>query len=84
MSDFRHKSRFYPFHSDLFARLEQHELCLKGIKILYQSHKAIFPYGYLPQADCDAIAVHVLKQDSSPRIGMPPWFREPMGQWDLA
>lgn len=46
VSDFRHKSRFYPFHSDLFGRLEPLGLCLKGIKILYQSHKAVFPYGY--------------------------------------
>ena len=46
VSDFRHKSRFYSFHSDLFGRLEPLGLCLKGIKILYQSHKAVFPYGY--------------------------------------
>lgn len=46
VSDFRHKSRFYLFHSDLVARLEPLGLCLKGIKILYQSHKAVFPYGY--------------------------------------
>lgn len=46
VSDFRHKSRFYPFHSDIVGRLERHGLCLKGIKILYQSHKAVYPYGY--------------------------------------
>lgn len=46
VSDFRHKSRFYSFHSDLFAQLEPLGLCLKGIKILYQSNKSVFPYGY--------------------------------------
>jgi len=46
VSDFRHKSRFYPFHSDLYGRLETLGLELKGIKILYQSQKSVFPYGY--------------------------------------
>jgi len=46
VSDFRHKSRYYLFHSDLVAHLEPLGLCLKGIKILYQSQKAVFPYGY--------------------------------------
>ena len=46
VSDFRHKSRYYPFHSDLVGHLEPLGLCLKGIKILYQSQKAVFPYGY--------------------------------------
>jgi DNA modification methylase len=46
VSDFRHKSRFYLFHADLVNRLEPLGLCLKGIKILYQSQKSVFPYGY--------------------------------------
>lgn len=46
VSDFRHRSRFYPFHSDLYGRLEPLGLHLKGIKILYQSQKSVFPYGY--------------------------------------
>lgn len=46
VSDFRHKSRYYSFHSDLVGHLEPLGLCLKGIKILYQSQKAVFPYGY--------------------------------------
>jgi DNA modification methylase len=46
VSDFRHKSRFYLFHADLVNRLEPLGLCLKGVKILYQSQKAVFPYGY--------------------------------------
>jgi DNA modification methylase len=46
VSDFRHKSRYYAFHSDLHSRLDSDGLTLKGIKILYQRHKQVFPYGY--------------------------------------
>lgn len=46
VSDFRNKDRYHMFHSDLAARLEKGNFTLKGITILYQSHKKIFPYGY--------------------------------------
>lgn len=46
VSDFRDKSRFYMFHSDLANALQKYKLGLRGIKILYQRHKRIFPYGY--------------------------------------
>lgn len=47
VSDFRKGDKFYLFHSDLANILEAHTpLKLKGIKILYQRHKSIFPYGY--------------------------------------
>jgi hypothetical protein len=46
VSDFRHKSRYVMFHADLAAALESYKLDLKGITILYQKHKRIFPYGY--------------------------------------
>lgn len=46
VSDFRHKSRFYMFHADLATALADYHFDLKGIKILYQRHKKIFPYGY--------------------------------------
>lgn len=46
VSDFRHKDDYYMFHCDLANRLRQHELKLKGITILYQKFKRIFPYGY--------------------------------------
>ncbi len=46
VSDFRHKSKYYPFHSDLYTRLNSDGLSLKGIKILYQKHKPVYPYGY--------------------------------------
>jgi SOS regulatory protein LexA len=46
VSDFRHKSKYYSFHSDLANLLEKKYYTLKGITILYQRHKRIFPYGY--------------------------------------
>lgn len=45
VSDFRHKNGYYMFHSDLVRRLEGH-YDLKGITILYQRHKSVYPYGY--------------------------------------
>lgn len=46
VSDFRHKSKYYMFHSDLAREMEARGLTLKGITVLYQRHKRIFPYGY--------------------------------------
>lgn len=50
VSDFRHKSEFYPFHSDLMNKLTDKSLKkhfqLKGIKVLIQNAKKLFPYGY--------------------------------------
>lgn len=46
VGDFRHKGRFYMFHADLANALEELGYGLKGITILYQSHKRLFPYGY--------------------------------------
>jgi DNA modification methylase len=46
VSDFREKKRFHMFHADIAMRLEQRGLVLKGITILYQRHKGIYPYGY--------------------------------------
>jgi len=47
VGDFRHKSKYYMFHSDLATKLEQAGIwSLKGIKIMYQKHKRVFPYGY--------------------------------------
>ena len=46
VSDFRDKSRYIMFHSDLARSLEKYSLELRGLKILYQRHKRIFPYGY--------------------------------------
>lgn len=46
VSDFRDKSRFIMFHADLVRALEQYHLELRGLTILHQRHKRIFPYGY--------------------------------------
>jgi DNA modification methylase len=53
VTDFRHQSRFYPFHSDLIQALQDRpcqpngdKLRLQGIKILLQNHKSLKPYGY--------------------------------------
>jgi DNA modification methylase len=52
VSDFRNKSEFISFHSDLIQRLSHIdvgsncELNLQGVKILAQNHKSLLPYGY--------------------------------------
>ena len=46
VSDFRDKSKFVMFHADLARALEAHQLQLRGITVLYQRHKRVFPYGY--------------------------------------
>ena len=46
VSDFRDKSRFIMYHADLTRALESYKLELRGLKVLYQRHKGIFPYGY--------------------------------------
>ena len=46
VSDFRHKSRFVMFHSDLARRLEAIGLEMRGLITLCQRHKKVYPYGY--------------------------------------
>ncbi len=46
VSDFRDKSKFIMFHADLTLELAKYNLELRGLKVLYQRHKKIFPYGY--------------------------------------
>lgn len=47
VSDFRKLEKYYVFHADLASSIEKcSNWKLKGIKILYQRHKGIFPYGY--------------------------------------
>ncbi len=46
VSDFRNKSKYVMFHAHLANALEPYGLELRGIKILYQRHKRVFPYGY--------------------------------------
>lgn len=50
--DFRNKSEFICFHSDLIQAINHREtgdgfkLYLQGVKILLQNHKTLLPYGY--------------------------------------
>lgn len=52
VSDFRDKSDFISFHSDLVQKMNKAKvpgggiLKLQGIKILLQNHKSLLPYGY--------------------------------------
>lgn len=52
VSDFRNKSDYISFHSDLIRKLNKVEiprggvLKLQGTKILLQNHKSLLPYGY--------------------------------------
>ena len=52
VSDFRNKSEFISFHSDLIQALNQREtkdgykILLQGVKVLLQNHKSLLPYGY--------------------------------------
>lgn len=46
VSDFREKSRYVMFHADLAHALENIGLEMKGLKVLYQRHKKVYPYGY--------------------------------------
>jgi len=46
VGDFRHKSNYFMFHADIAREMETRGFTLKGIKILYQRHKRVFPYGF--------------------------------------
>lgn len=52
VSDFRDKSSFISFHSDLIQLLNKRNISdgskvvLQGIKVLLQTHKSLLPYGY--------------------------------------
>lgn len=52
VSDFRNKSEFISFHSDLIQTLNRREtpdgyrITLQGVKVLLQNHKSLLPYGY--------------------------------------
>lgn len=46
VSDFRHKSEYVMFHAHLAEALKPHGFQLRGITILCQRHKRVFPYGY--------------------------------------
>ena len=46
VSDFREKSRYIMFHSHLAQSLESVGLEMRGLKVLFQRHKKVYPYGY--------------------------------------
>lgn len=46
VSDFRDKSKYVMFHADIAAALAPYGLEMRGLTVLYQRHKRIFPYGY--------------------------------------
>ncbi len=46
VSDYRHGSKYVMFHADLAQSLEAYGFQLRGITVLYQRHKRVFPYGY--------------------------------------
>jgi DNA modification methylase len=46
IGDFRHKSKYFMMHADIAREMEARGFTLKGIKVLYQRHKRVFPYGF--------------------------------------
>ncbi len=52
VSDFRNKSEFISFHSDLIQAMncrmttDGYKITLQGVKVLLQNHKTLLPYGY--------------------------------------
>ena len=46
VSDFRHGSKYYPFHSDLYQILCNDTIQLVGVLMLEQPNKKLYPYGY--------------------------------------
>ncbi|HXO84094.1 MAG TPA: DNA methyltransferase [Gemmatimonadales bacterium] len=46
VGDFRQKSRYFMLHADIAREMEARGFTLKGITVLYQRHKRIFPYGF--------------------------------------
>lgn len=46
VSDFRHGSDFIPYHMDITKTVEETGFKLKGITMLVQHQKKLYPYGY--------------------------------------
>lgn len=78
VSDFRDKSDFISFHSDLIYNLNKKSipdggvLKLQGTKILLQNHKSLLPYGY-PFAYVENIHhqyILIFKKDKSDKNGI--------------
>jgi len=46
IGDFRHKSKYFAYHSDIIKTMEEVGFTLKGITIFIQNAKKLYPYGY--------------------------------------
>lgn len=46
VGDFRNKSKYFMLHADLAREMETRGFTLKGLNVLYQRHKRVFPYGF--------------------------------------
>ncbi len=46
VGDFRQKSQYVMFHADIAREMQARGFTLKGLSILYQRHKRVFPYGF--------------------------------------
>jgi len=46
VGDFRHKSKYFMLHADIAREMEARGFTLGGVKVLYQNHKRVFPYGF--------------------------------------
>ena len=46
VGDFRQKSQYVMFHADIAREMRARGFALKGLSILYQRHKRVFPYGF--------------------------------------
>jgi DNA modification methylase len=46
VGDFRQKSQYVMLHADIARELQARGFTLKGLGILYQRHKRVFPYGF--------------------------------------
>ena len=46
VGDFRKKSNYFMLHADIAREMEVRDFTLKGITVLYQRNKRVFPYGF--------------------------------------
>lgn len=46
VGDFREKAQYHMFHADIAREMQARRFTLKGLTILYQRHKRVFPYGF--------------------------------------
>ena len=46
VGDFRQKSNYFMLHADIARAMEARGFTLKGITVLHQRHKRVYPYGF--------------------------------------